>query len=163
VDFVFCCLPPSHAFSLFLRSGDSDTDPRHGGDSGVVPANPREAAGLEHHGSGLQQHRSHAGRVFPRLQDWVLSFFSPALLTPSPPTLSSPLLIIRRQNKSKLCSFQSFSYSHGTSLKAFAAALDTVGPVSWNHSQNSGHMLCNSRVRTQSVLYFYVFLLKCLP
>lgn len=70
---------------LMSLSGDSDPDSRHGGNPGLVSADPREAAGPEHHGSGLQQYRSHAGRVLPCLQDRVLSFTSPAMLSPSHP------------------------------------------------------------------------------
>lgn len=80
---------------LVSPSGDSDSNPRHRSDPGLVPADPWEAAGPEHHGSGLQQHRSHAGRVLPCLQDRVLSFMMLAVLSthPSihPPIHPSPL------------------------------------------------------------------------
>lgn len=72
---------------LFLTAflspeGDPDPDPRHGGDPGLVPADPREAAGPQHHGPGVQQHRGHAGRVLPRLQDRVLGCSAPPLPRP---------------------------------------------------------------------------------
>lgn len=71
-------------------SGNSDPDPRYGGDSGLVPADPREAAGSEHHGSGLQQHRRHAGRVLPCLQDRVLSWACHLLSSPNYPPAPRP-------------------------------------------------------------------------
>lgn len=80
------CSDRCHRCSL-SPLGDADPDPRYGGDPGLVPADPREAAGSEHHGSGVQQHRGHAGRVLPRLQDRVLS------LACSPPPLHPILLL----------------------------------------------------------------------
>ena len=71
-------LPLTLSLSL---AGDVDSHPWHRCDSGVVPANPWTATGAKHHGPGLQQHRGHAGWVFPRLQDRILS----------PTPLSSPL------------------------------------------------------------------------
>lgn len=73
-------------FLIFVSpSGDADPHPRHGGDPWLVPADPWEAAGAQHHGLGLQQHRRHAGRVFPRLQDRILrSSFPLSLLLASP-------------------------------------------------------------------------------
>ena len=114
---------PCPLFPLPLRpsvspSGDSDPHPRHGGDPGLVPADPREAAGPEHHGPGLQQHRSHAGRVLPCLQDRVLSFMGlagpPPYPSHPPPSLSSGG---RGESEQPSLFLQSFSISHGTSLK----------------------------------------------
>lgn len=48
-------------FSSPLVSGHSDPDPRHRCHEGVVPGDPRQAAGAKYYGSGQQQHRCHAG------------------------------------------------------------------------------------------------------
>lgn len=127
-------------------SGDSDPDPRHRGDPGLVPTNPREAAGPEHHGSGLQQHRSHAGWVVPCLQDRVLSFTSLAVLPtplphPPPPSLSSVHSEDSARANSTLCFFKVSRSLMVPVSNTFAAALDTLDSVSWNQSQTSGFML----------------------
>lgn len=52
--------------------GDGDPHLRVGADAGVVPADSGQTAGAWHHCFGLQQHRGHAGRDLPCLQDRVL-------------------------------------------------------------------------------------------
>lgn len=76
-----CSLSPLTLLSFlsFVSvSGHADPDPRHGGDSWLVSADAREAAGAQRHGSGFQQHSRHAGRVFSSVQDRVLRSFSSA-------------------------------------------------------------------------------------
>lgn len=96
-------------FAFLPTEGDPDPDPRHGGDPGLVPADPREAAGPQHHGSGVQQHRGHAGRVLPRLQDRVLSWACSAALPLPRPILS--LAIVRTALHPSFSWFRSSTHS----------------------------------------------------
>lgn len=59
-------------FPVSSATGYTHPNPRLRGDPRVVPADPRETTGPQHHGLGLQQHCGDAGRVLPRLQDRVL-------------------------------------------------------------------------------------------
>lgn len=52
--------------------GDVDPHLRVGADAGVVPADPGPAEGAGRRRPGVQQHRRHAGRDIPRMQDRVL-------------------------------------------------------------------------------------------
>lgn len=110
-------------FCFLLPSGDPDPDPRYGGDPGLVPADPREAAGSEHHGFGIQQHCGHAGRVLPRLQDRVLSLTCSAMLLPSPRPIPS-------SSSSPSSERHVIKASHGTALKRICRSADASDSVS---------------------------------
>lgn len=60
------------ASSRSVRPGDGDPHLWVGADAGVVPADRGQTEGAGHHRAGIQQHRRHARRNLPGLQDRVL-------------------------------------------------------------------------------------------
>lgn len=66
------CLSFLSVWSPPALPGDGDPDLRVGADAGVVPADRGQAEGAGRHRAGIQQHRRHARRNLPGLQDRVL-------------------------------------------------------------------------------------------
>jgi len=57
---------------LFFVAGDPNPNPWLGSDEGMVPRDPWETAGPQHHGFGKQQHCCYARWIFSCMQDWTV-------------------------------------------------------------------------------------------
>lgn len=67
--FWFC----SSAAVFSLPAGDPDPDSWLRSDEGMVPGDPWETAGPQHHGFSKQQHSGYARWILPCMQDWTVT------------------------------------------------------------------------------------------